>query len=213
MVMMASLWLLVAGVTLKCLLFAWFSRRSLRWPRGLATMLVANLLSTIVGFMASIPFTAPILLIGCVPVLFALALEPARRYAPWLSAQIRRRVAPSAVAALVTVVFIVSIVLWGLAQGRLDRADYPLYWGFKLGYIFTALVLSNGLTIYFEDWMVSRLNRTPAGAIPFFPAVARANLYTLLLLMAIAAAKVIPTRLQHPHFLLLSFLDWMRTLT
>jgi hypothetical protein len=76
-----------------------------------------------------------------------------------------------------------------------------LYWVLKLAYIYPALAISIGLTTLWEEWLVYRLARGFAPLAPFYPAVLRANLMTLLVLMGAAAVMALPKRLASPDFL------------
>lgn len=51
-----------------------------------------------------------------------------------------------------------------------------------------------------EEWVIWRLSANPEG-MGFFATVLRANLYVLLLVMAVPALVILPKRLHSPDFL------------
>lgn len=196
----------IVVVAVKCAAFAWFSRRLLSWHKAAVLMLVANIASTAIGIIASMPFAVPAFIVVAIPIVFAVSLLPARRYSHWLNGQLKFRVSARAVAGIATAIFISSIVLFGQAQGLLaSRSGAALgwYWAAKLLYIYLALLLSVALTIYVEDSVVSALARREGGeSTPYLAAVARTNLAALLLITLVGAIAVLPARFRSPDFLI-----------
>ncbi|MFC1461922.1 hypothetical protein ACFLQR_05345 [Verrucomicrobiota bacterium] len=197
---------LFAVVGVKCAAFIWFSRRLLPWYKAILLMVIANVVSTLIGIVASIPFAVPIFLIGIIPLVFGLSLFPARRYSRWLSDQFKNPIQPRTVAWIVTLMFIGSTVLFFLATGLVEhssRISLWWYWLVKIVYVYIALLLSTGLTIYIEDGTISSLaKQTNDKQTPYLAAVARANLLALLLITIVGAIKTLPARLASPDFLI-----------
>lgn len=92
-----------------------------------------------------------------------------------------------------------SCILFMAGQGALEAHQRALYWTIKLAAIFLALFASITLTTVWEEWVIWRLSSRPAGT-GFFAAALRANLYVLLLLMAVPAVLILPKRLRSPDF-------------
>jgi uncharacterized membrane protein YhaH (DUF805 family) len=95
---------------------------------------------------------------------------------------------------------LMSCILFMVGQGVLETHERALYWIIKLVAILIALIASITLTAIWEEWIIWRLSSRPEGK-GFFPAVLRANLYVLLLVMAVPAALILPKRLHSPDFL------------
>src|SRR5215469_16138274 len=85
-------------------------------------------------------------------------------------------------------------------RGALQTHQLVLYWIVKLAAIFLALLASVALTTVWEEWVIWRLSSRPKGT-EFFAPVLRATLYVVLLVMAVAAAFILPKRLKSPDFL------------
>lgn len=209
-VMVRSVPFLFAVVGVKCAAFIWFSRRLFSWHKALWLMVAANIVSTLVGIAAAMPFAVPIFLLVSIPLVFGMSYFPARRYGCWFSDQLKMPVKTWAVAGIVTLMFIGSIALFFLATMFLDhssRASLGWYWVAKIGYVYIALLLSIGLTIYIEEGAISLLaKQAKEERLPYLAAVVRANLVALLLITFMGAMKVLPARLASPDFLLINLL-------
>ena len=139
------------------------------------------------------------MLIG-IPIVYVLCWLPARRLVqiapqPWLA-----RRTPSAVAALMTAALVASCLLFMAGQGALMADRLAFYWVIKLTAVYLALVASITLTAVWEEWAIWRLMARPPGT-AFFATVLRSNVYVLLVVMAVAAALMLPRRLKSPDFL------------
>jgi hypothetical protein len=164
-------------------------------------MLLGNILTSFIGVLVAvlIASSADIWLIGA-PVVCLVCWLPARRLvkaAPlaWLA-----RRSPAGIAGLMTIALLASCVLFGLGQGAIETHQLILYWTIKLVAIFLALLASVTLTTVWEEWMIWRLSSRPDGP-GFFESALRANLYVLILVMAVPAALILPKRLKSPDFL------------
>lgn len=194
-----SLLVLAGAVLVKSALFAIFERRI---PRLVAAwrMFLGNILTSLVGLLvAAMIGSGAMWLIG-VPLVCLLCWLPARRLvkaAPlaWLA-----RTSPAALAGLMTFALLASCILFTLGQGAIRAHQLLLYWIIKLAAIFLALLASITLTTVWEEWAIWRLSGRPEGT-EFFKSALRANLYVLVLVMAVPAALILPKRLKSPDFL------------
>lgn len=195
-----SVLVLVAAVVLKSVLFAFFERRLPRL-RAAWRMLLGNVLTSFVGLLVAVMIaSSPVSWLFGAPLVILLCWLPARRLvkaAPltWLA-----RSSPAVLAAGMTGAMIVSCILFMVGQGVLETHRHALYWIFKLAAILTALLASITLTAIWEEWVIWRLSSRPDG-MGFFATVLRANLYVLLLVMAVPAVLILPKRLHSPDFL------------
>jgi hypothetical protein len=196
----SSIVVLIMAVVLKSVLFALFERQL---PRLQAAwrMFLGNVLTSFVGLVVAVMIASSpgIWLIG-VPLVCVLCWLPARRLvraAPlaWLA-----RISPAALACTMTSALLASCILFSVGRGALEAHQQVLYWVIKLAAIFLALFASITLSTVWEEWVIWRMSSRPEG-IGFFAAALRANLYVLLLVMAVPAALILPKRLQSPDFL------------
>jgi len=99
-----------------------------------------------------------------------------------------------------TTALIASCILFMAGQGAILTNRLALYWMIKLAAVYLALIASIGLTTVWEEWAIWRLTSSPENT-SFFGSVLRSNLYVLVLVMAVAAALMLPKRLKSPDFL------------
>ena len=195
-----SILVLVAAVVLKSVLFAFFERRLPRL-RAAWRMLLGNVLTSFVGLLVAVMIaSSPAVWFFGAPVVILLCWLPARRLvkaAPltWLAQR-----SPAALAVGMTSTMLMSCILFMVGQGALETHEHMLYWIIKLIAILLALLASITLTAIWEEWIIWRLSSRPEGK-GFFPTVLRANLYVLLLVMAVPAVLILPKRLRSPDFL------------
>jgi heme/copper-type cytochrome/quinol oxidase subunit 3 len=187
------------AVVLKSVLFAVFERRLPRL-RAAWRMFLGNVLTSFVGLLVALMIASSpsIWLIG-VPVVCFLCWLPTRRLvkaAPltWLA-----RISPATLAGIMSGAMVASSILFIAGQGALETRQQALYWIIKLAAIALALFPSITLTTVWEEWVIWRLSARPEG-IGFFASVLRANLYVLLLLLAVPAVLILPKRLKSPDF-------------
>ncbi len=195
-----SIFVLVAAVIVKSVLFAVFERRL---PRLHAAwrMFLGNVLTSFVGLLVAVMIASGvgIWLVG-VPLVCILCWLPSRRLvrvAPvaWLA-----RTSPAGLAGMMTSALLASCILFMVGQGAIRSHQLTLYWIIKLIAIFLALLASVTLTTVWEEWVVWRLSSRPEGK-GFFVSVLRTNLYVLVLVMVVPAALILPKRLKSPDFL------------
>lgn len=195
-----SIFVLVAAVIVKSVLFAVFERRL---PRLHAAwrMFLGNVLTSFVGLLVAVMIASGVgvWLFG-VPLVCILCWLPSRRLvrvAPvaWLA-----RTSPAGLAGMMTSALLASCILFMVGQGAIRSHQLTLYWIIKLIAIFLALLASVTLTTVWEEWVVWRLSSRPEGK-GFFVSVLRTNLYVLVLFMVVPAALILPKRLKSPDFL------------
>jgi len=190
---------LLAAITLKCTIFS-LSERKLAGARAARLMLLANIITSIVGLFVALAVAAPAVLLA-LPLIYWLTLSPARRLKHRVGPRWPRWLPPWATALLLTFSLVISYVLF--FWSRELALDAPVtYWLLKLGYVYAALAISMGLTTLWEEALVARWAKA-AATVSYFPAVLRSNLYAFLVLMLIAAVRVLPERLESANFLLI----------
>ena len=191
---------LIIAVSVKSVLCALFERRL---PRVQAAwrMLLGNVLTTFVGVLvaAMIASGPGVWMIG-VPLVCLLCWQPSRRLVKAAPLRWLARRSALGLAGMMTVPLLASCVLLGFSREAIETHQLMLYWTIKLTAIFLALLASVTLTTIWEEWVIWRLSSRPDGPGFFEPAL-RANLYVLVLVMAIPAVLILPKRLKSPNFL------------
>lgn len=194
-----SILVLAMAVVVKSALFAVFERRLPRL-RAAWRMFLGNVLTSFVGLLVAVMIaSAPSFWLIGVPVVCSLCWLPSRRLvkaAPlaWLA-----RMSPAALSATMTSAMVASCILFMAGRGALEAHQHALYWTIKLAAISLALFASITLSTVWEEWVIWRLSSRPEGT-GFFAAALRANLYVLLLVMAVPAVLILPKRLKSPDF-------------
>lgn len=190
--LLRSLYALIAAVVLKCVLFGVF-QRTLSFVFAFVLMFVGNLVSTVVGAFAGAMVATPIAILVLAPIVFFLSYFPARRLR-----YIFPRLTMSAwsVAALLVIALFVSLVLFVVAVGFAENLNYVGFWIFKLLAMYAAVGVSIFISALWEEWTVWRLSARPAEERTFFTPVLRANLYTMLVVMAYGAILIWPQRMR-----------------
>jgi hypothetical protein len=196
-----SILVLAIAVIVKSTLFAFFERR-LPHLRAAWRMLLGNVLTSFVGLLVGVMIASSpgaVWLVG-VPLVCFLCWLPSRRLvkaAPlaWLG-----RLSPAALASIMTSALVASCILFMAGRGVIETHQLVLYWIIKLAAICLALFASVTLTTVWEEWVIWRLSSRPEGT-GFFASVLRTNLYVLVLVMAVAAALILPKRLKSTDFL------------
>ena len=190
---------LVAAVILKSVLFAMFEsglpRLAAAWR-----MFLGNVLTSFIGLLVAVMIASwPVWIVGA-PLAFLFCWMPARRLVKQAPLLWFGKRSPAALAAIMTAAFLASCSLFMVGQEAISAHQLLLYWVLKVSAIFLALIASVGLTTIWEEWAIWRLSSRPAGR-GFFASVLRANLYVLILVMAVPAALILPKRLKSPEFL------------
>jgi hypothetical protein len=202
----SALWIGLA-VALKCGAFAFLERRLL-WQRAIIVMLLANVVSTIPGILVS-AFAGSGTGLGFIlslPVVFLLGWLVQRRLA-LLPKTGRRSWASGGWAALAfTGCFIVSAGLFALAQVALDGNKFVAYWLLKFLFVTAAAAAGIVLSAVMEECVIAWLARRSNASQSFYASVFRANYITLGAVLLVAAVRMLPARLNSPHFIT-SWLD------
>lgn len=190
---------LFAVIAAKCLAFT-FLARDISPIRRPVYMLLGNVVSSVVGFLLAFPLAAPsILFLMIVPILLgSLCISPATRLREklglaWLST--------SWAVYVLFLGIVVTLVLYGLAQGALDANAFTSYWALKILYIIPAFAISVLITVLFEEWTIWKLTGESGAGRNWLAPVLHANLFAFLIAGGIAASIMLPKRMRSPNFL------------
>jgi hypothetical protein len=199
-------WLLIA-IAIKCGAFVFLERR-LTWKHAVLFMILANVVSTIPGVVIAALASSgtEVGLFLSLPLVFGLGWMVQRRVAGLSPAARPFRISGGAAMAFFLVVVVASTILFVVAESALYGNSYASYWVLK--FIFVAAAAFTGIVIsaVLEECVVGQLSLKSVGNISFYPSVFRANYITLGAVLLVAAIKILPQRLQSPHFIT-SWLD------
>jgi len=194
-------WLFVA-IALKSGAFVWFEKR-LSWRQAAGLMLIANVVSTIPGILLAV-FSASGTGFGiliALPVVFFLGWIVQRRMSRLPKAPFWARATGGGAMFAFAGFSVASMVLYYTAQGMLETNNYRAYWAFK--FTFVTLVAGTGIVIsaVLEECVIAGFTRKSPRQASFYASVFRANYVTLGAILLVAAVKILPQRLQSPHFI------------
>lgn len=188
---------LLVVVAIKCAVFLWKSEY-----KSVAALVLANVVSTVVGIAAVAMMGAAVLFFVTIPVLFLAFLIPAKSiqkvnlfggwHIGWISASL-------------VAVMVGSVILW-LAAMKYQDSSHSAYWLLKLSYSAVGMALSFVVTIACEEVVISALYTRRTGRVhTFFEPVSWCNAAAFIVALGGAAVVAIPKRLASPDFLI-SFL-------
>src|SRR5262249_4898745 len=100
-----------------------------------------------------------------------------------------------------TAAFILSFVMFYVADNALGGRDFVTYWVLKVLFAGTAVCVGMGISAVLEEYAIWRLARNTHGQASFYTSVIRANYITLGLVLLVATANMLPKRLNSPHLL------------
>lgn len=188
---------LLAGVIVKCALFA-FLVRQVTWCKAALFMFLANIITSLFGIVLIFAVSTPLAII-LLPLVCYLATLPSKSLQKRMGEQLPEWLSPWAVAIFLFLsVPLSGLLFYGVEYARPNTAHF---WIMKLAYIYAGLAIGIGMTTLWEEWLVF-LFIEPKSETHFLPAVLRTNLYTFLVLAFIGALYALPQRLSHPAFLL-----------
>lgn len=201
-----SLLILLGAITLKALAFSIFEER-LPWYNAFLVMVLANIFSTCIGVALSVSAAVPTLFVIALPLVYILSFTPATRLVRYHPGGYLMGWNAHVIASIVTGLFIGTWGLFGLAQSII-AANEPLvlYWVLKFLYVYSALVISIGLTTVWEEWVVARSVHQTLGGASCYSSVLKANLVTSFAIFGYAAIMMLPDRVRSSDFLVQLFM-------
>jgi hypothetical protein len=183
-------------VLLKSATFARFQQK-LTFTRALLWMLVANVVTSIVGVVVTAMIDSGAAMFIGIPLVWALCLLPAQRLIESSPLTPLARFTPGQVAFGITLVLVFSYLLLLISRTVHDSDTFLRYWLFKLPTVFAALVVGLVLTAFWEEWIVWRLSRSGDDDFGFVRPVIRSNLIVLAAVLLISVGVIVPKRLRN----------------
>jgi hypothetical protein len=184
---------LAVVVVLKSAAFARLQTK-LAFLKALLWMLVANIVTSIIGLAVPAMIDSGAVMFIGVPLVWAACLFPAQRLIAAAPLTPFARFTSGQLAFGMTMALAFSYLLLLVSNTVHDSANFLPYWFFKLPVLFLALLIGLVLTAFWEEWIVWRLSRSEDDDITFVRPVIRANLIVLAAVMLISAGVVFPKR-------------------
>jgi hypothetical protein len=184
-------------VFLKAIGFAWLER-SIPALKSILFVVVANIASSLIGFVLILGASVPTSMLFFLPVIYLISLRPAGRLIDFLQIENPSALNKQGVAATIVILYFMTFILFGAAQLQID-SSLTAYWILKYLYVLTALVISIGLTTLWEELIIAGLSKSKKN---YLINVLKVNLVAFLLIMAFLAAVAMPKRLKSNNFLI-----------
>jgi hypothetical protein len=196
------LWLCIA-VLIKTGTFVLLERR-LPPDKAMSLMLAANVLSTIPGLLTAV--LAGALTPLALPIVFVLGKLAEKRVSALPPDCTTTRFAGHRLSLVFTAAFLLSVLMFSLAGVALDERNYATYWLLKFLFATIAVSVGMGISTVLEECAIATLAHK--GQLSFYTSVMRANYITLVVVLGIAAAHMIPQRFGAPHFIV----SWLQSI-
>ena len=173
--------------------------KRISWLTGLGTMLLANIVSTIIGFIVILPAASPGIALIFLPIIYLISIPPARRLHELSSEASWQLPNPLVIAGIITLLFLSNFIIFFTVSGSIieNKAVGIGYWIGKLIYIYCGLAVSFFLTAVWEETVIAAILKRS-----LISTVFKINLYTMLVVFLGTAIVIIPERLNSPNFLL-----------
>jgi hypothetical protein len=190
-----SAYLLIATVILKCAAFCFFER-SIIWWKAFSLLFIANIVTTIIGFLAVLPTHA---VPACLPSFiftYALCLLPSDGLAKKYFSAKKQKIAQQCIALLLTIFSFLSMFFSIGAVNLVNEGKRQNFFIAALISICFGLLFGIILTIFYEDWIITKLTKRTNDTTPFLTSVSRANYVALLFMIIVTGIIIIPERIK-----------------
>jgi hypothetical protein len=166
--------------------------------RAAIYVLIANVVSTLVGIVVAMMFTSPDILFMGIIVLFIVFILPARRLKHH-----KRFEKNSAwfIAFVLTLITLITIVIFSFMIGY--QATPHVYWLLKVILCTIAIIISLLISVLYEEAVIARFYKWQTKEDKsFLKPVLWANIIAVAVIVLIGAIIVLPARLKSPDFLI-----------
>jgi hypothetical protein len=192
----ASLLGFVLILLIKCAVFIWKS--DFKRIRVILFILIANIVSTLVGLIVAMMFTSSDMVFMGIVVLFLILLIPARRlkiFKPFT------RQSTFFIAFYMTLITLITVVIFSFMVGY--QASPHIYWPLKILLSIIAIAISLTISVLYEETVIARLYRSYAKQDKnFLVPVLWSNIVATAVIVLIGALMALPLRLRAPNFLI-----------
>ena len=180
----------------KCIVF--ILKSDFKTIRAVLYVLIANVVSTLVGTVVAVMFTSSdVLLMGMI-ILFLVFLLPARRLRHFKHFE---KTSTWFIAFALTLVTLITVVIFSFMIGY--QASPHIYWPLKILLCTIAIVISLLISVLYEEAVIAKLYKIQKKEEKsFLTPVLWSNIIGVGIVVLIGAIIALPTRLKSPDFLI-----------
>lgn len=180
----------------KCIVF--ISRSDFKTIRAVLYVLIANVVSTLVGTVVAMMFTSSDVLFMGIIVLFLVFLLPARRLKHFKRFE---KNSTWFIAFALTLVTLITVVIFSFMIGY--QASPHIYWLSKILLCTIAIVISVLISVLYEEAVIAKLYKLQKKEDKsFLTPVLWSNIIGVGVVVLIGAIIALPARLKSPDFLI-----------
>lgn len=192
----ASLLGFVLILVIKSIVF--ISKSDFKTIRAVLYVLIANVISTLVGLVVAMMFTSSDILLMGIIILFLVFLLPARRLKRFKRFE---KNSTWFIAFALTLVTLTTIVIFSFMIGY--QASPHIYWPMKVLLSTIAIVISLLISVLYEEAVIAKLYKLQKKEEKsFLMPVLWSNIIAVGAIVLIGAIMALPTRLKSPDFLI-----------
>lgn len=192
----ASLLGFVLILVIKSIVF--ISKSDFKTIRAVLYVLIANVISTLVGLVVAMMFTSSDMLLMGIIILFLVFLLPARRLKRFKRFE---KNSTWFIAFALTLVTLTTIVIFSFMIGY--QASPHIYWPMKVLLSTIAIVISLLISVLYEEAVIAKLYKLQKKEEKsFLMPVLWSNIIAVGAIVLIGAIMALPARLKSPDFLI-----------
>lgn len=192
----ASLLGFILILMIKCVVFV--LKSDFKSIAAVFYVLIANVISTLVGLVVAVMFTSSDVLFGGIIILFLVCLLPARRLK-----QVKHFAKNSTwfIAFALTLVTLITVVIFSFMIGY--QSSPHIYWPMKIFLSTIAIVISLSISVLYEEAVIAKLYKIQKKEEKsFLTPVIWSNIVAVGIIVLIGAIIALPARLKSPDFLI-----------
>ena len=180
----------------KCIVF--ILKSDFRTIRAVFYVLIANVVSTLVGTVVAVMFTSSDVLFGGIIILFLVFLLPARRLKCYKRFE---KNSTWFIAFALTLITLITVVIFSFMIGY--QASLHIYWPMKIFLSTIAIVISLLISVLYEEAVIAKLYKIQKKEEKsFLMPVIWSNIVAVGIIVLIGAIIALPARLKSPDFLI-----------
>jgi hypothetical protein len=180
----------------KCIVF--ILKSDFKTIRAVFYVLIANVVSTLVGTVVAMMFTSSDILFMGIIVLFIIFLLPARRLRRYKRFE---KNSTWFIAFALTLITLITIVIFSFMIGY--QASPHIYWPLKVLLSTIAIVISLLISVLYEEAVIAKFYKLQTKEEKsFITPVLWSNIIGVAVIALVGAIIVLPARLKSPDFLI-----------
>lgn len=193
----SSVFGLLIAIFLKCVVFVWKS--DFKSWRAVWYVIIANLVSTAIGGIIAFSMMNSMLIVLGIVALYFLFHYRAKIFSKY---KLFKKQNTAFIPGMLTLTYFLVVVIFMVAIG-VRGVSLAGYWVLKILFSTIGIAMSLFLSVVYEEMVISDLYyRYKKERKSFLNPVVWANVIAFMIVITLAAAKVLPQRLAAPDFLI-----------